>query len=144
MEVAHCPWPPEWFAMRGLPILVACPSATGSSGWTRSELRSRLLVRAWDYRQRHHARGVWFRLRRTLADASEAFAISAEEGRQLVAEGHEPMPVGNELNPPRQILFVSAERVHRLATARPLVVRLSAELLAADWIALVRFPRARP
>jgi hypothetical protein len=108
------------------------------------QLRSRLLVRAWDYRQRHHARGVWFRLRRVLADAAEAFAVSEEEARQLVAEGHELVPVGSELSPPRQIVFVSPERARRLASARPLVVRLSAELLASDCVALVRFPRPGP
>jgi hypothetical protein len=58
------------------------------------QLRSRLLVRAWDYRQRDHARGVWFRLRRVLADAAEALAVSEEDVWQLVAEGHELVPVG--------------------------------------------------
>ena len=108
------------------------------------ELRSRLLVRAWDYRQRHHARGVWFRLRRVLADAAEAFAVSEEDIRQLVAEGHELLPVGSELAPPRQIVFVSPERARRLASARQLVVRLSAELLDSSCVALVRFPHIRP
>lgn len=107
------------------------------------QLRSRVLVRAWDYRQRHHARGVWFRLRRVLADASAAYAVSAEEARQLVAEGHSPEPVGEELAPPRLIIFVSAERARQLGSARPLAVRLSAELLAADCLVLARFPHAR-
>jgi hypothetical protein len=104
------------------------------------EFRSRLLVRAWDYRQRDHARGVWFRLRRVLADAAEAFAVSEEDVRQLVAEGHGLEPVGSELAPPRQIVFVSSERARRLGSARPLEVRLSAELLASSCLALVRFP----
>ena len=107
------------------------------------QLRSRLLVRAWDYRQRHHARGVWFRLRRLLADASAAYVVSAEEAQELVAEGHAPEPVGEELLPARQILFVSAERASRLVSARPLTVRLSAELLAADCLVLARFPYER-
>ncbi len=105
------------------------------------ELRSRLLVRAWDYRQRRHARGVWFRLRRVLADASEAYAISAEEARQLVAEGHAPESVGEELSPARLILFVTAERAKQLTSARPLAVRLSTELLGTDCLALARFER---
>lgn len=104
------------------------------------QLRSRQLVRAWDYRQRHHARGAWYRLRRVLADASVAYAVSAAEARRLVDEGHELEPVGRELAPHRLILFASAERARQLASARPLVVRLSAELLTAEGIVLVRFP----
>lgn len=106
------------------------------------QLRSRQLVRAWDYRQRHHSRGVWLRLRRVLADAASAYAVSPEEVERLVAEGHALEPVGSELAPRRLIVFVSPERVRRLASARPLVVRLSAELLAAEGLALTRFPAA--
>ena len=36
------------------------------------QYRSRMLIRAFDYRQRHHAGGVWFRLRRLLAGTSQA------------------------------------------------------------------------
>lgn len=107
------------------------------------ELRSRLLVRARDYRQRHHARGVWFRLRRVLADASDVYAISAQEAQQLVAEGYAPESVGRELAPPRLILFVTAERTSRLSSARRLAARLSAELLEEECLALARFPRSR-
>jgi hypothetical protein len=103
-------------------------------------LRSRALVRAWDYRQRHHSRGAWFRLRRVLTEAGEAYAVSAQEAERLIAEGHEPEPVGAELEPARRIIFVTAERARSLDTARPLVVRLSAELLAAEGLALTRFP----
>jgi hypothetical protein len=103
------------------------------------ELRSRALVRAFDYRQRRHARGVWFRLRRVLAGASAAYALPAAEGQRLVAEGHRPEPVGQELEPPRLILLVTAERVARIAAARPLEMRLSAELLSAECLALVPF-----
>ena len=55
-------------------------SGGGRQGMTEAverrlrQLRSRVLVRAWDYRQRNHARGVWFRLRRVLAEASQAYA----------------------------------------------------------------------
>ena len=44
------------------------------------ELRSRVLVRAFDHRQRRHARGVWFRLRRVLALAREAYAVPSRRG----------------------------------------------------------------
>jgi hypothetical protein len=49
-------------------------------------------------------------------------------------------PVGKELEPPKLILFVSAPRIARMASARPLALRLSAELLAVDCLALVPFP----
>jgi hypothetical protein len=103
------------------------------------ELQSRVLVRAFDYRQRRHARGVWFRLRRALAFAKEAYALPPDEAERLIAEGHRPEPVGRELEPPRVILFVPAERVERIATASPLAVRLDAEMLAAKCLALVPF-----
>jgi hypothetical protein len=106
------------------------------------QMRSRLAVRSWEYRQRRHARGVWFRLRRVLADACEAYVIPPQEAEQLVAAGHTPQPVGDELAPPKRILFVPADRVARIASARPVAVRLSAELLAADCLALVPFDTA--
>ena len=131
---------------------MACPYGvprfgTDEQGMTEAverrlrQLRSRVLVRAWDYRQRNHARGVWFRLRRVLAEASQAYAVSTAEAQELLAEGHRPEPVGEELSPSRPILFVSAERALRLASARPLAVRLSAELLAAESLVLIPFSR---
>lgn len=104
---------------------------------------SRLAVRAWDYRQRLHARGVWFRLRRVLADAREAYAIPRDEALKLIAEGYPAEPVGRELEPPKLVLFVPAERVGRVASAQPLPVRLGAALLQAECIALTPF-QARP
>lgn len=104
------------------------------------EFRSRVLVRAFDHRQRRHARGVWFRLRRVLAFAGEAYAIPAEEADRLIAEGYRPEPVGQELEPPRVILVVPRERVAGIASACPLAVRLSAEVLSAECLALVPFP----
>jgi hypothetical protein len=103
------------------------------------QLRSRVLVRAWGYRQRRHAAGVWFRFRRLLAGASEAYTIPREEAEALVAEGHRAEPVGQELEPPKLIVFAPAARVARIVSARPTAVRLGAELLAADSLALVPF-----
>jgi hypothetical protein len=103
------------------------------------EHRSRVLVRAFDHRQRHHARGVWFRLRRLLALAREAYAVSREDADRLLGEGFQPDPVGHELLPPRVILSVPAPRVAELPSAQPLPVRLSAELLAAEHLVLVPF-----
>jgi hypothetical protein len=103
------------------------------------ELRSRVLVRSWNYRQRHHARGVWFRLRRVLSEASEAYAITREEAEELVSQGHRAEPVGQELEPPKLIVFAPAPRVARIASARPVPLRLGAEMLAAECLALVPF-----
>jgi len=104
------------------------------------ELRSRALVRAFDHRQCRHARGVWFRLRRLLALAKEAYALPRDEAERLIGEGHRPDPVGSEIEPPRVILVVPAERLTQIASARPLAVRLSAELLSTECLALVPFP----
>lgn len=103
------------------------------------QLRSRVLVRSWDYRQRRHARGVWFRFRRVLADASEAYAVTREDAAELLAEGYKAEPVGEELQPPKIVVFAPAARVVRLASARALTVRLSTDLLAAECLALVPF-----
>jgi len=104
-----------------------------------NQLRSRVLVRSWDYRQRRHARGVWFRLRRVLADANEAHVIPREEARKLIAEGYLPEPIGNEMAPPKLIVFVPTERLARIASTRPVPVRLCGELLMAETLALTRF-----
>ncbi len=104
-----------------------------------NEFRSRVTMRRFEYRQRHHARGVWFRLRRLLALSSEAYAVPREEGERLNAEGCRPNPVGWELAPSRLIL-VPASRAAQIPSARPLPVRLSAELLAAECLVLVPFP----
>jgi len=74
------------------------------------QLRSRVLVRSWDYRQRRHARGAWFRLRRVLAEAAEAYVVSSDAARQLLAEGHRPESAGAEFQPPKVIVFVTPER----------------------------------
>ncbi len=104
------------------------------------ELRSRVAVRAFEYRQRRHAGGVWFRLRRLLALASEAYAVPPDEGQRLLAEGWQPESVGSELAPSRLILVVPPDRAAQIPSARPLPVRLSSELLATDCLVLVPFP----
>jgi hypothetical protein len=89
---------------------------------------------------------VWFRLRRILADARHAHVIPRGAALELIAEGYRPEPVGEELDPPRLILFVPEERIARIPSARPVPVRLEAELLAAECLALTAFdaPTARP
>lgn len=106
------------------------------------QMRSRVLIRGYHFRQLQHADGVWFRLRRSLADAREVWAISPGDAEQLAAEGYPLDPVGEELAPPKQILRVPAERVARLPSARPIPLRLGAELLAAEGLVLVPFHSA--
>ena len=101
--------------------------------------RSRVLIRTHDYRQRRHAHGVWFRLGRALADASAAYAVSEADARALVAEGHAVQPVGAELEPPKLIVTVPADRVRTMAGATPVPIRMGGALLAAPCLALVPF-----
>ncbi|HEV8323986.1 MAG TPA: hypothetical protein VG389_20385 [Myxococcota bacterium] len=104
-----------------------------------AQVEGRLAVRAWKFRQRHHAGGVWFALRRVLADAAEAWIIPEEQAAVLVGEGVRPEAVGAALEPPRVILFVPRERLERIAGRRGVALHLSPELLAAKALALVRF-----
>jgi hypothetical protein len=100
------------------------------------ELHARWLVRSWDYRQRDHARGDWFRLRRVLVEAAAAFVIPPEELAALVAEGYRLEPAGQALVPAKSIVFAPAERVVRIVSAREVPVRLCAELLEAQHMVL--------
>ena len=108
------------------------------------EFHSRTTIRAWEYRQRGHASGTWFRFRRVLAAAKDAYAVSSDEAAGLAAEGWRREPVGDELAPKRLILVVPEDRVARLASARRLALRLDAELLGAPCLVLVPFaPEAK-
>lgn len=102
-------------------------------------VRSRAAVRAWEYRQRNHAKGTWFRLRRLLADAARAYVVPEAEAHALEAEGFRPEPVGAALEPPKVMLVVPEARVASLPGKREIPVRLDAELLAARWLVLVPF-----
>ena len=103
------------------------------------QARSRALVRAWEYRQRNHARGAWFRLRRVLADAAEAYIVSSEDMQHLLEDGYAAIRVGLEFSPPKAIVFASRERLARRPGARQVPVRLGTELLAAEHLVLVPF-----
>lgn len=103
-------------------------------------IRERAVVRAWEYRQRHHSKGVWFRFRRVLVDAGRAFVISPEQGDQLEAEGYTPLAVGQELQPPKRIFVLDDQQQSQLSNLRSVEVRLSAELLASQNLVLVPHP----
>jgi hypothetical protein len=102
-------------------------------------LRSRAIIRAWEYRQRNHAKGTWYRLRRLLADASSAYVLTEQAARDLLSEGHPSEALGERIEPPKVILWLTAERIQTIGGKRQIPVRLTAEFLAARCIALVRF-----
>lgn len=103
-------------------------------------VRERAAVRSWEYRQRHRAKGVWFRLRRVLADAAAVYVIPEREARRLLDEGVRSEPVGAELVPPKTLLFVSEAQLESIQEKRSIPVSLGQELLEATALALVRFP----
>jgi hypothetical protein len=104
--------------------------------------RARVLIRSSGYRQRHHAHGVWFSLRRVLAGAAAAYVISEDDATTLAAEGCHVEPVGHELQPPKFIVRVPPERIALVGSARPVPVRLGGELLTAACLGLVPFEGA--
>jgi hypothetical protein len=106
------------------------------------KIRERELILKWEYRQRDHAKGTWFRLRRALVDAAEAWVIGPEDAVRLAAAGVVPLSVGGELDPPKRIFVVQVETLSALPSRRQIPVRLSVELLKAADIALVPFSDA--
>ncbi|MGQ0734510.1 MAG: hypothetical protein ACT4QD_12750 [Acidobacteriota bacterium] len=103
----------------------------------------RAAVRRWHYRQRHLAAGVWFRLRRVLADAEAAYVISDEDARTIVGEGYAPEACGSHVTPEKVIVFVDPRRVSTIPSRRPIPIGLGPEFLTASAVALVAFEGAR-
>lgn len=103
------------------------------------KIRERGLILKWEYRQRHHAKGTWFRLRRVLVDAAEAWVISLEDADRLAAEGVEPLAVGAELEPPKRIFVMGVDRLATVESRRRIGVTLNVELLQAPALVLVPF-----
>jgi hypothetical protein len=103
------------------------------------QVRAQAAVRAWEYRQRHHAKGVWFRLRRLLAATESAWRLPEEEARRLVAEGYPAAEVGEHLEPPKLLVVVPEETLRAFPSRERVELCLGPELLAARWLALVPF-----
>ena len=103
------------------------------------QVRARARIRRWEYRQRNLAHGAWARFRAVLAHTREAYAIDDATAAALIAEGCTTDDRGRGLEPPRTIVWITAERAARLTGARPIALRLDAELLAARCLALVPF-----
>lgn len=106
-------------------------------------VRARATVRRWEYRQRNHAAGAWFHLRRVLADAKAAYAVSDEEASQLVADGYRPEACGRELSPEKLILFVDEARLPSLQSRRAIPLALGPDLLTATAVILLAFDETR-
>ncbi len=104
------------------------------------QIRERRLIRSWEYRQRNLSNGVWFRLKRVLVDAAEAWEISNIEADRIEAEGFGPLPVGLELHPQKRIYFIDSAILSTLTTARRIPIRLATEFLQAQYIALIPHP----
>ena len=101
------------------------------------DLRKRALIRSWQYRQRNHSRGVWYRLRRTLVDAAEAWIVDDCDAERLESLGNVAVPVGRELNPPKRMYFVTRTQLESVSSARRIPVRLGRELLEARNLVLI-------
>lgn len=105
------------------------------------QIRERKIIRSWEYRQRNFSNGVWFRLKRILVDAAQAWAVDLKDADRLEADGFEPLPVGLELHPQKRIYFINPETLATLSTARSIPIRLDADLLQSQYIALVPHPQ---
>jgi hypothetical protein len=102
-------------------------------------IRARARIQRWEYRQRNLAHGAWNRFRLALAHAREAYAIDESAAAALAAEGFATDERGRGLEPPRTIVWITPARAAGLEAAKPIVLRLDAELLAARSLALVPF-----
>ena len=78
----NAPSPPVARGGRGSPAATRCRRARrgmtpslASLEYRLRQQQKRLLIRSWEYRQRRHTHGVWFRLRRVLANAGAAYVI---------------------------------------------------------------------
>jgi hypothetical protein len=102
-------------------------------------VRSRALVRAFEYRQRDLAGGVWVRLRLALSRIERAYVIDDEDASALAADGIVPLSAGLEIEPPLRIFVVSGARARALRSGAPIPLHMDTRLLRAGAIAVVEF-----
>jgi hypothetical protein len=100
------------------------------------------VVREWEYRQRNFSKGVWYRFRRLLVDAAEAWVIDEAAADELEARGHLPHPVGRELEPPKRLFFLTVKELEALSRRRQVPLRLQSELLLARSLVFLALPGA--
>lgn len=100
-------------------------------------LRERALIRSWEYRQRNHAKGAWYRFRRVLVDAAQAWIIDDRDADRLEGDGRVPLPIGGEFAPPKRVFLLTEEQLAVVSSRRRVPVRLCAELLQARNLALI-------
>ena len=102
-------------------------------------VRTRAAIRRWKYRQRDLAAVVWFRTRRVLADAKEAYVISGGDAERLLTEGYKAEACGARMEPQKIIIFVDSMRLAHIESRRRIPVRLGPDFLLATAVALVPF-----
>jgi hypothetical protein len=99
------------------------------------QIRSRTVIRRWEFRQRDHARGTWYRIRRLLAGSRQVFVVSDPDFDRLLSVGRTQHPVGTKLHPERRIVSATLAEATSLSSARELDVRLSSQLLGErNWV----------
>jgi hypothetical protein len=104
------------------------------------DAKSRALVRSWEYRQRNLARGIWFELRRILADTERAFVLSDDVAAEVLHSGAKLEAAGARLEPKKRIMFVTADELSGYTDIREIPVNLGVDFVAARNIALLPFP----
>jgi len=104
------------------------------------EIKARQTIRAWELRQNDCSKGVWFRLRRMLADVHSVYAVSEQTVQKLLAEDYASEQVGRELEPTKELIFIDESRLQQIPERRALAVRLDAAFLTERFLVLICFP----
>jgi hypothetical protein len=100
-------------------------------------MRERALIRSWEYRQRNYSKGAWYRFRRVLVDAAQAWIIDDRDADRLESEGRVPLPIGREFASPIRVFFLIEEELAATSSRRWVPVRLCSELLQARNLVLI-------
>jgi hypothetical protein len=103
------------------------------------KIRSRRLVLAWEYRQRHHSAGTWHRIRVALAYTAQAWEISESDADMLEVSGMRPLLVGSELQPEKRLFYIDSSILRKLEYSRSIPVRIGSDFLNARSIVLLRY-----